>query len=80
MNQTLTTVVWLLVTSNWKVRTPWDTFESIFEVGSVHKSTIASKRRQVCNLLNFPYGIEGGSAIKNLTKEDGTVAEVERKS
>jgi len=54
---------------------PWDTFESIFEVGSVHKSTIVAKGDKFAT-LELPYGIEGVSAIKNLTKEDGTVAEV----
>ncbi|QRR03136.1 30S ribosomal protein S1 [Dyadobacter sandarakinus] len=54
---------------------PWDTFETIFEVGSVHKSTIVAKGDKFAT-LELPYGIEGVSAIKNLTKEDGTVAEV----
>jgi len=54
---------------------PWDTFETIFEVGSVHKSTIVAKGDKFAT-LELPYGIEGVAAIKNLTKEDGTVAEV----
>ncbi|MHA4737621.1 30S ribosomal protein S1 [Dyadobacter sp. MSC1_007] len=54
---------------------PWDTFESIFEVGSVHKSTIVAKGDKFAT-LELPYGIEGVSAIKNLAKEDGTFAEV----
>jgi len=44
-------------------------------VGSVHKSTIVAKGDKFAT-LELPYGIEGVSAIKNLTKEDGTVAEV----
>lgn len=54
---------------------PWDTFESIFEVGSVHRSTIVAKGDKFAT-LELPYGIEGVSAIKNLAKEDGTFAEV----
>ncbi|KQS25534.1 30S ribosomal protein S1 [Dyadobacter sp. Leaf189] len=54
---------------------PWDTFESIFEVGSVHKSTIVAKGDKFAT-LELPYGIEGIAAIKNLAKEDGTLAEV----
>jgi len=54
---------------------PWDTFESIFTVGSVHRGTVISKNDKGA-LLELPYGIEGFSALKNLAKEDGTVAEV----
>ncbi|WP_025762886.1 30S ribosomal protein S1 [Dyadobacter tibetensis] len=54
---------------------PWDTFESIFAVGTVHRSTIVAKGDKFAT-LELPYGIEGISAIKNLAKEDGTLAEV----
>jgi small subunit ribosomal protein S1 len=54
---------------------PWDTFETIFAIGSVHKSTIVAKGDKFAT-LELPYGIEGIAAIKNLTKEDGAVAEV----
>lgn len=54
---------------------PWDTFESIFEVGSVHRSTILSKGDKFAT-LELPYGIEGIVTLKNLAKEDGSVAEV----
>ncbi len=54
---------------------PWDTFETIFAVGSVHRSTIVAKGDKFAT-LELPYGIEGIAAVKNLTKEDGTVAEV----
>lgn len=53
---------------------PWDTFESVFEPGSVHKCTIISKNDKGA-VLELPYGIEGFATTKNLTKEDGTVAE-----
>ena len=54
---------------------PWDTFETIFAVGSVHRSTIVAKGDKFAT-LELPYGIEGIAAVKNLTKEDGSVAEV----
>lgn len=54
---------------------PWDTFESIFTVGSVHKSTITAKNDKGA-ILELPYGIEGSSALKQIVKEDGSVAEV----
>ncbi len=54
---------------------PWDTFETFFTPGSVHRCTILSKNDKQAT-LELPYGIEGFSALKNLAKEDGTVAEV----
>jgi small subunit ribosomal protein S1 len=54
---------------------PWDTFESIFAVGSVHRSTIVAKGDKFAT-LELPYGIEGIAAVKNLAKEDGTFAEI----
>ena len=53
---------------------PWDTFESIFTLGSVHKCTIVGKNDKM-STLELPYGIEGLCALKNLAKEDGTMAE-----
>jgi small subunit ribosomal protein S1 len=54
---------------------PWDTFESIFTVGSVHRCTVLNKNDKGA-ILELPYGIEGFCALKNLAKEDGSVAEV----
>ena len=53
---------------------PWDTFESIFTRGSVHKCNIISKTDKGA-VLELPYGIEGFATIKNLVKEDGSQAE-----
>ncbi len=52
---------------------PWDTFESVFTKGSVHKCTIISKTDKTA-FLELPYGLEGQCSIRNLTKEDGAVA------
>ena len=53
---------------------PWDTFESVFEPGSVHKCTIISKNDKGA-VLELPYGIEGFAVTRNLVKEDGSTAE-----
>ena len=52
---------------------PWDTFESVFTRGSVHKCTILNKNDKG-SVLELPYGIEGFVTTKNLVKEDGTTA------
>jgi len=57
---------------------PWDTFETVFTVGSNHESTIISKNDKQAT-LELPYGIEGYAALKHLVKEDGTVAEAGEK-
>ena len=54
---------------------PWDTFETVFTIGSVHKGTIINKNDKGA-VLELPYGIEGFAAIKNLAKEDNSKAEV----
>lgn len=53
---------------------PWDTFETIFTVGSIHKCTIISKNDKGA-VLELPYGIEGFCSAKNLAKQDGGKAE-----
>jgi small subunit ribosomal protein S1 len=54
---------------------PWDTFETIFTIGSVHKCTIINKNDKGA-ILELPYGIEGFCSARNLAKEDGSKAEV----
>ncbi|MBS1681213.1 MAG: 30S ribosomal protein S1 [Bacteroidetes bacterium] len=53
---------------------PWDTFESIFTVGSVQKGTIVGKNDKGV-VIELQYGIEGFCSLKNLVKEDGSKAE-----
>jgi small subunit ribosomal protein S1 len=50
---------------------PWDTFETVFTRGSVHKCTVISKNDKGA-VLELPYGIEGFATAKNLNKEDGS--------
>lgn len=52
---------------------PWDTFETVFTRGSVHKCTVISKNDKG-GILELPYGIEGQVSTKNLQKEDGSQA------
>ena len=52
---------------------PWDTFETVFERGSVHKCTVINKTDKTA-FLELPYGLEGQCSIRNLDKEDGTTA------
>jgi len=54
---------------------PWDTFESVFTIGSTHKATVISKSDKMAT-LELPYGIEGLAPLKQLTKADESVAEV----
>jgi len=54
---------------------PWDTFETIFTIGSIHKCTIINKNDKGA-ILELPYGIEGFCAARNLAKEDGSKAEI----
>lgn len=52
---------------------PWDTFSTIFPVGSEHKGTII-KREDKGALVSLPYGIEAFSPNKLLRKIDNTLA------
>ncbi|MEM8938375.1 MAG: 30S ribosomal protein S1 [Bacteroidota bacterium] len=48
---------------------PWDTFETVFTKGSVHKCTITNIGDKFA-LLELPYGLEGQVLLKNLKKEN----------
>jgi small subunit ribosomal protein S1 len=54
---------------------PWETFETVFSIGSVHKCTVISKNDKVAT-LELPYGLEGFAPIKHLALEGGNLAEV----
>lgn len=57
---------------------PWDTFEKVFTVGSIHKGTVVSFNDKGANVA-LEYGIEGFAPTKGLVKEDGTTAKAEEK-
>lgn len=55
---------------------PWDVFESIFTVGSVHQGTIISANDKGA-IVSLPYGVEGFVPNRHLKKEDGSSGKVE---
>ena len=55
---------------------PWETFESVFEIGSVHKGTISELNSKGATVI-LPYGVEGFATKKNLVKENGATAEMD---
>jgi small subunit ribosomal protein S1 len=57
---------------------PWDVFETVFTLGSVHEGTIINFIDKGATVA-LPYGIEGFCSIKNLVKQDGTTANVDEK-
>ncbi|MCM1033207.1 MAG: 30S ribosomal protein S1 [Odoribacter sp.] len=57
---------------------PWDVFETIFTVGSVHEGTIIEMLDKGA-VVALPYGVEGFATPKHLVKEDGTTAKVDEK-
>ncbi len=54
---------------------PWDTFQTVFNTGSVHQCTVLNITDKGA-VLELPYGIEGFCNSKNLVKEDGSKPEV----
>ncbi|HOU95270.1 MAG TPA: 30S ribosomal protein S1 [Bacteroidales bacterium] len=57
---------------------PWDVFETIFNVDSIHEGTIVELFDKGA-IIALPYGIEGFAAPKQLIKADGTMAKVDEK-
>jgi len=57
---------------------PWEVFETIFTVGSVHEGTIIEMLDKGA-VVALPYGVEGFATPKHLVKEDGTQAKVDEK-
>lgn len=57
---------------------PWEVFETIFTIDSVHEGTIVEINDKGA-IVALPYGVEGFVALKNLTKEDGQMAQVDEK-
>ncbi len=52
---------------------PWDVYESLFTVGSVHQGTVASVNDKGAT-ITLPYGVEGFAPMRHLEKEDKTKA------
>ena len=52
---------------------PWDVYESLFGVGTVHQGTISNINDKGATVA-LPYGVEGFAPMRHLDKEDKTKA------
>ncbi len=55
---------------------PWDVFESVFTVGSIHQGTVIEIEGKSA-IVSLPYGVEGYAQLRGLKKEDGNTAGVD---
>ena len=55
---------------------PWDVFESIFTLNSIHKGTITNISDKGA-VVALPYGVEGFAPTRHLEKEDKTKARMD---
>ena len=54
---------------------PWDGFENVFPIGSVHEATVLRKDDRGA-IFTMPHGLEAFAPIKHIKKEDGSTVEV----
>ena len=57
---------------------PWDVFETIFTLDSIHEGTITELSEKGA-IVSLPYGVEGFVSPRHLVKEDGTSAKLDEK-
>ncbi len=57
---------------------PWDVFETIFSVDSIHEGTVVELFDKGATIA-LPYGVEGFATPRHLVKEDGSPASLEEK-
>ncbi len=57
---------------------PWDVFETVFTIGSVHEGTVVEVTDKGA-VVALPYGVEGFVTPKNLVKEDRSTAKADEK-
>ena len=57
---------------------PWDVFETVFTVDSIHEGTIIEMLDKGA-VVSLPYGVEGFATPKHLVKEDGSQAQLDEK-
>ena len=57
---------------------PWDVFETVFTVDSIHEGTIIEMLDKGA-VVALPYGVEGFATPKHLVKEDGSQAQADEK-
>ena len=57
---------------------PWDVFETIFSVDSIHEGTVVELFDKGATIA-LPYGVEGFATPRHLVKEDGSQASLDEK-
>ena len=57
---------------------PWDVFETIFSVDSIHEGTVVELFDKGATIA-LPYGVEGFATPRHLVKEDGSQANLDEK-
>jgi small subunit ribosomal protein S1 len=57
---------------------PWDVFETIFTIDSLHEGTVVEVFDKGA-IVALPYGVEGFVTPKHLVREDGVTAKVDEK-
>jgi small subunit ribosomal protein S1 len=55
---------------------PWDVFETLFTLGSIHSSTIINVLEKG-SIVSLPYGVEAFAPAKHLVKIDGSTAKLD---
>jgi small subunit ribosomal protein S1 len=55
---------------------PWDVFESVFTLGSVHQGTVVSSNDKGF-IVSLPYGVEGFVPTRHASKADNTTAKID---
>jgi len=58
---------------------PWDTFENVFPVGSIHEATVLNVEEKGATVL-LPYGLEAFAPKKHLSKENGGFVAADEKA
>ncbi len=57
---------------------PWDTFENVFPVGSIHEATVIKRDERGAEVV-LPYGLEAYAPARHAKKEDGSLLNVDEK-
>ncbi|HEY5510515.1 MAG TPA: 30S ribosomal protein S1 [Prolixibacteraceae bacterium] len=57
---------------------PWDVFETIFTLDSIHEGTVIDLFDKGA-VISLPYGVEGFATPRHLVKEDGSHVKMEEK-
>lgn len=57
---------------------PWETYETIFTIGSVHEGTVG-KVTDKGAMITLSYGVEAFAPFRHLQKENGATAKMEEK-